>query len=50
MYVSRVDETVTFATHGELIAAQDAAVASGDIFVENKVFDMTWVANPVSEE
>lgn len=43
MYVSRVDKTVTFETHEELIAAQEAAVASGDIFVENKVFDMTWI-------
>lgn len=43
MYISRVDKTVTFETHEELIAAQEAAVASGDIFVENKVFDMTWV-------
>lgn len=46
MYVSRVDKTVTFETHEELIAAQEAAVASGDIFVENKVFDMTWIDDP----
>lgn len=43
MYISRVDETVTYNTHEELIAAQNAAVASGDIFVQNKVFDMTWI-------
>lgn len=50
MYVSRVDKTVTFETHEELIAAQEAAVASGDIFVENKVFDMTWIDNSNTSE
>jgi len=42
MYKSKVDDTIVFKTIGELIAAQAAAIASGDEQIRNKLFEMTW--------
>ena len=42
MYKSKVDESITFQTIDELRAAQAEAIASGDVFLQNKVFEMTW--------
>lgn len=43
MYKSKVDESITFKTIDELRAAQAEALASGDVFLRNKVFEMVWV-------
>lgn len=50
MYVSRVDKTITFETNKDLLDAQTASLESGDIFYQNKVFDMTWVDNSQATE
>ena len=45
MYKSKVDESITFQTIDELRAAQAEALASGDVFLQNKLFEMTWIDN-----
>lgn len=50
MYKSKVDESITFQTIDELRAAQAEALASGNVFLQNKVFEMTWIDNPDTSE
>ena len=48
MYKSRVDETITFQTIDELRAAQAEAIANGDEYLRNKLFEMTWIDDPTN--
>ena len=50
MYKSRVDETITFQTIDELRAAQAEAIANGDEYLRNKLFEMTWIDDPATSE
>jgi uncharacterized protein YlxW (UPF0749 family) len=45
MYKSKVDETITFQTIDELRSAQAEAIASGDAYLRNKLFEITWIDN-----
>ena len=42
MYKSKVDATIVFETIDELRAAQAEAIASGDEYIRNKLFEMAW--------
>lgn len=48
MYKSKVDESITFQTIDELRAAQAEALASEDVFLRNKVFEVTWIDDPTN--